>query len=224
MCSNINIGKLIFSKEKSFEASYYVEDPYLSINKFFALKLEKFGFIEIDEMDVGKMLIGEIVPLDSIDSEYKFAVSGNRFGNFEYHLPSILSNLLDGKNVWISSQLLPDVEEKIKNGELKELDGVKVIMINNYDESIDEGFITNKSVSALIGLFGKFFWKNMSKTEAKIFGKVQDSVIDGTPIDKEDVLTMIKVVNFLYAKEKEEKDIPPANIFNKVKEALNSLL
>jgi len=221
-----NIGKIVFSKRKNIKADYYVDDPSDRVNKFFASKLERFGFVDIDSVLMDKLFEGDKISLSEFPVEYQKALSGNRLGNFEYHMPAITSTLINGGTVWISSQLLPGILESRKKGELSELEGVELTILekvspepkfNLEDES--------KSISALVGLFGKFYNKSMSKKESQAFGRIQDDLLlETSPFSTEDVLTALTVVDTLYTQELLSKDIPPLNIFNKVKESLQRLL
>ena len=172
------------------------------MDSYIADKLNEKKKVNIDEIE---------------DVDLKFALTGNRLGIPEFHIKSILDTL-EESNVWIDLNLLEYFIEY-----LDELDGVQIIIEDGYNRNVAHSFyISEKSLSILLCLFGKFYGKKLSKKDSVFIGELQEGLLHETKYQEEDYKRAINIVE--QAQQEQQKSgivIPTINIFNKLIETLS---
>lgn len=210
----MNSGKIIFSKNPVYESGYKVEDPWQTVNSFLALKLEHYGFISLEDNLSKKLMEKKKIPIlnSSIEEETQFSVIGNRLENMDFHLDSVVNKINSGENVWISINLLPEFLKVVDKFE-----GVEINIMDSYKNDSKDKF-NRESLSFLLGLFGKFYGRKMTKTTSVKFGISQDKLYEGKDLEVNLVEELIQAVKA--EKEASTFNLPPVNVFNKLIESL----
>lgn len=207
---------LIFSKTPPTDfGAYKVNDPWNTVSKFLALNLDRYGFIKLQD-EVKELLIANQV-VKMTDFELPFAVAGNRTENFEFHIAKIekiSSNPFD-KKVWIESSLLKDFLPHSKN-----MNGVEIEVKDRYRNTINN--LTGNDISMLLGLFGKFYSKSISKSESKTIGSVQELLKGCESTDNLSYQDTLAILDILH--KNEDSSSPPINLINKLKESILSTI
>jgi hypothetical protein len=206
-----NKGRIIFSKNPVFKVDYKVEDPYKGVNGFLALKLNQFGFIDLNKKTKNVLENKKNISLKNLEllTEEKISLSGNRYGNIDFHICKIKEILNSGGNVWIDISMLPHSKNLFK-----EINDIEIII---SDYSFNNLKIDNLGFSYVLGLFGKFYGKKIDRQNAKFLGYVQEKLRSGNDrLSKSELKLILK--NIDYIESILERDIPPQNIFNKIRD------
>jgi hypothetical protein len=203
---------IIFSKTAPTDYGVYkVYDPWTTVNKFLALNLERYGFVKLED-EVKQLLLSDNVVKTS-DFNIPFSIVGNRIENFDFHinrLEKIVSNPTN-KTIWIESTLLRDFLPY-----LKRIEGAEIEIIDRYNHLTN--MISGNDISVLLGLFGKFYSKKISRSESKIIGSVQESLNGCALTDNMSYQESLSILDIL--SRSSDENAPPINIVNKLKESI----
>lgn len=212
-------GKIIFSKNIIWDTTYKVEDPRKLVSSFFYTKLGFYGFIE--ENDNISIALEEkkkirIENNKDIDNDILFAITGNVSGIFQYHLDNMITNLEKGNNVWVNVSLLGEFISFIK--QTKAFDQIDIDIEDKFDPN--SNIKPNaKSISILLGLFGKFYGKKMNKKDSINLGKLEEKIKE--EISENEIQTLKEIV--IKQRESNNFELPQVNLFAKLLEGLDLL-
>lgn len=209
-------GRIFFKSEVKWDTAYKVEDNKSIINAFLYNKLSDFGFISsIDTIDFDLEKKKKIKVIETeLPAEVRYAVVGNVSGVFEMHKEKMIEALAAGKDIWISITLLQEFLKLIKKEDFFE--GVEIIIEDKYNKDMILQ-PTKKSISILLGLFGKFYGKKMDRRDSKIIGNLEEDILN-KKLSSEEIETLIGIVTI--QESKNTMQLPQVNLFSKLKEAL----
>lgn len=213
--SNVK-GKIYFKKEVKWDTAYKVEDNKSIINGFLYLKLSDFGFISsIESIDLELEKKKKIKVIDTeLPAAIRYAVVGNISGVFDMHKDKMKESLSAGKDIWVSITLLQEFLKLIKKDDF--FDGIEIVIEDKFNsEMILKP--TAKSISILLGLFGKFYGKKMDRRDSKIVGNLEEDILN-KKISNQDLDTLLGIVTV--QESKNTMQLPQVNLFSKLKEAL----
>jgi len=217
-------GNIIISKNPVYRNGYRVEDPAKTVNPFLALKMDKFGFLELDSRTKKVLESGIKISIKNLDilEELKSGISGNREGNISFHLDNIKNTLLKSEDVWIDINMLPHLSQLFKmisgDNELKE--SVDILIFDKFSFKNQYFQISLENLSSLLGIFGKFYFREMSSFENKRIGYFQEKLNRNQRLNLSEKKELKSIVDRIYSKIKSEQNLPPQNIFFKIKDIL----
>lgn len=207
---------IIFSKTAPVDYGVYkIYDPWTTVNKFLAINLERYGFIKLEDEVKQLLLSDNTVKTDNFD--IPFSIVGNRIENFDFHInriDKIISNPTN-KTIWIESTLLRDFLPY-----LKRIDGAEIEIVDRYNHLLNT--VSGNDISVLLGLFGKFYSKKISRSESKIIGSVQESLNGCSLTDNMTYQESLSILDIL--SRNADENAPPINIVNKLKESILSTI
>lgn len=209
-------GTIIFKKEVKWDTAYKVEDNRSIINNFLYSKLTDFGFISsIEDIDFELEKKKKIKVIETeLPADIRYAVVGNVSGVFDMHKDKMKESLSEGKDIWISITLLQEFLKLIKTDSFFE--EVEVIIEDKFNKNMILQ-PTNKSISILLGLFGKFYGKKMDKRDSKIVGNIEEEILKRNLTLKE-IETLVGII--IIQEAKNTMQLPQVNLFSKLKETL----
>lgn len=209
-------GTIIFKKEVKWDTAYKVEDNRSIINNFLYSKLTDFGFISsIEDIDFELEKKKKIKVVETeLPADIRYAVVGNVSGVFDMHKDKMKESLSEGKDIWISITLLQEFLKLIKTDSFFE--EIEVIIEDKFNKNMILQ-PTNKSISILLGLFGKFYGKKMDKRDSKIVGNLEEEILKRNLTLKE-IETLVGIIVIQEAKN--TMQLPQVNLFSKLKETL----
>ncbi len=214
--NNTNKGRIFFKKEVKWDTAYKVEDNKSIINGFLYNKLTDFGFIssiEAIDLDLEKKSKIKVVNTE-LPHAVRYAVVGNVAGVFEMHKAKMIESLSQGKDIWVSITLLQEFLKLIKKEEFFE--GVEIVIEDKFNKDMILQ-PTNKSISILLGLFGKFYGKKMDRRDSKLVGTLEEDIMN-KKLTIQEIDSLISIV--VSQEEKNTMPLPQVNLFSKLKEAL----
>lgn len=216
LIKEVKKGKIFFKAEVKWDTAYKVEDNKSIINGFLYSKLSDFGFISsIESIDFDLEKKKKIKVIDTeLPADIRYAVVGNVSGVFNMHKEKMIEALNSGKDIWVSITLLQEFLKLIKREDFFE--GIEIIVEDKFNKNmILEP--TKKSISILLGLFGKFYGKKMDRRDSKIVGNLEEDILNRKLTAKE-IETLIGIV--IIQETKNTMQLPQVNLFSKLKEAL----
>ncbi len=216
MSNETNKGRIFFKSEVKWDTAYKVEDNKSIINGFLYSKLSDFGFItSLDSIDLDLEKKKKIKVIDTeLPADIRYAVVGNISGVFDMHKSKMIESLSAGKDIWVSITLLQEFLKLIKKEEF--FDGVEIIIEDKYNKNMILQ-PTKKSISILLGLFGKFYGKKMDRRDSKVVGNLEEDILN-RKLTSEEIDMLIGIVTI--QENRNTMQLPQVNLFSKLKEAL----
>jgi hypothetical protein len=189
-------------------SGYKIYDPWKYVSKFLALSLDRYGFYKLPSECKQRLMDGDVIHIDEYDLPCAFA--GNRLGIEDFHESNINKCLDNGKNLWMDLSLAKKFIHKIKTCE-----GSTV----TFDERFKSITIkpTGNDFSMLLGLFGKFYHKRLTRDESFLIGKYQNLLIDlpMAVFDDSDLIRIIQILDKYM-----DPNLPAINLISKLKEMI----
>lgn len=188
----------------------FIESPWNMYNKFVLEKLVKFELIPAWI---------ENNPFSSkVPKEIRAAYSGNLLGNEEFFRQIILKAHSFGDQGVLSVHpcMFPFV---LKEAQKLDISGNVELLSPVSRDACAEKAYSPQSLRLILSLFGKLYYKKLSKEEQTMLFKAEYRAEKGEPMeDMEERL--LSLIDRIEQEELETRDIPPVSIFNKLRELL----